>query len=47
MPRPYLPRLVPKPRVDESFRLDEAANKAIARLFDFKELDRHTVDPID
>ena len=47
MPRPYLPRLVPKPRVHESFRLDGAANKVIARLFDFKELDRQTVESIN
>src|SRR6516225_10950904 len=47
MPRPYLPRLMPKPRVHESFRLDGAANKVIARLFDFKELDRQTVESIN
>jgi len=47
MPRPYLPRLVPKPRVHESFRLDGAANKVIARLVDFKELDRQTVESIN
>jgi len=47
MPRPYLPRLVSKPREHESFRLDGAANKVIARLLDFRELDHQTVESIN
>ena len=38
---------MPKPRVHESFRLDGAANKVIARLLDFRELDHQTVESIN
>jgi hypothetical protein len=38
MPRPYLPRLLPKVRVVQSFQLDEPANRSIARTINLKKL---------
>jgi hypothetical protein len=47
MPRPFLPRLLPRRRVIESFRLDEQANIDIARTIDLEKLSPRTVKSIN
>ena len=47
MPRPSLPRLVPHPKVVDSFHLDASAKREIANIVGLKELSESTVESID
>jgi hypothetical protein len=47
MPRPYLPRLVPRRKAADSFHLDEAAKKCITKTLGLEKLARRTVESID
>jgi hypothetical protein len=47
MPRPYLPRLVSRPKVPDSFHLDAEAKKCIADTIGLKNLPKPTVESID
>jgi hypothetical protein len=47
MPRAYLPRLVSRPRVADSFHLDERAKKCICETLSLKELRSGTVKSIE
>jgi hypothetical protein len=47
MPRAYLPRLVSRPRVADSFHLDETAKKRICKTLSLKGLQNSTVEWIE
>jgi hypothetical protein len=47
MPRPSLPRLLPHPKVADSFHLDASAKRDIANIVGLKELSERTVESID
>jgi len=47
MPRPSLPRLVPRPKVVDSFHLNASAKRDIANIVGLKELPESTVESID
>ena len=47
MPRPSLPRLVPRPKVVDSFHLNASAKRDIANIVGLKELPESTAESID
>jgi hypothetical protein len=46
MPRPHLPRLIPRPKVAVSFYLDAVAKKSIAKTLGLKKMPKRTVEAI-
>jgi hypothetical protein len=47
MPRPYLPRLISRPKVADSFHLDAPAIRNIGKILGLKKLPKCTVESID